>query len=251
MYSLRDDIGRDAVNIDSVIVKIGEIGYKYVESASYNNGLIYGMEPETFKAKTDAAGLTALSCHVRQDIIADSVALWAWWDKCIDTHKRAGMKYIVMPSMPTPETKEGLQAYCDYYNQVGEKCNAAGLKFGYHNHSYEFEKIYEDQTVMYEYLVQNTDPEKVFFELDVYWAIMGKHAPVELFEKYPGRFKLLHIKDHKELGVSGFVGFDAIFNNLEVAGTEHVFVEVESYNFPPVESVKQSLDYLNNADFVK
>jgi sugar phosphate isomerase/epimerase len=251
MYSLRDDIGRNAENIDSIIVKIGEIGYKYVEAANYNDGLIYGMEPEAFKEKIEAAGMTALSCHVRHDIIEDSVALWAWWDKCIETHKKAGMKYIVMPSMPTPDTKEGLLAYCEYYNKIGEKCKAAGMKFGYHNHSYEFEKKYDDGTVMYEYLLQNTNPENVFFEMDVYWAIMGKNAPVELFEKYPGRFELLHIKDSKELGTSGFVGFDAIFNNLDKAGTKYLIVEVEQYNFTPIESIRLSLDYLNGADFVK
>jgi sugar phosphate isomerase/epimerase len=153
--------------------------------------------------------------------------------------------------MPTPETIEDLQAYCDYYNKIGEKCVAAGLMFGYHNHSFEFEKKYPDGTVMYDYMLSHTDPAKVFFEMDVYWVVMGRRSPVDVIKKNPGRFIVLHIKDFKELGESGMVGFDAIFKNVETAATKYLIVEVEKYDFPPVESVKVSLDYLNNAPFVK
>ncbi|MDR0863619.1 MAG: sugar phosphate isomerase/epimerase [Candidatus Symbiothrix sp.] len=249
MYSLRDDINNDAVGVDSIIKVIGEMGYKYVEAASYFDGLIYGMPPETFKEKVEAAGLISLSCHVRQDITDNMDEVWAWWDKCIATHKAAGMKYIVQPSMPTPETVEGLQAYCDYFNQVAEKCKAAGLEFGYHNHAYEFEKVYDDGTVMYDYMIQHMD--KVFFELDIYWCQKGGRLATELFTQYPGRFTFLHVKDEAELGQSGYMNFEDIFNNIDKSGAKYLIVEVERYNVPPVESVKQSLDYLNNAEFVK
>ena len=112
------------------------------------------------------------------------------------------------------------------------------------------EKV-EDKVVMLEYMLENTNPQYVFFQLDVYWTVMGKYSPVAMFKKYPQRFTLLHIKDKEELGASGMVGFDAIFNNLDVAGTKHIVVEVERYNFDPKTSVKMSFDYLNNAEFVK
>jgi sugar phosphate isomerase/epimerase len=256
LYSLRDDIGRNSENIKDMIGKAGSMGYKYVEAANYNDGKFYGLTPEEFKATLAVNGMYALSSHTGHALAKDISQtnwdeVWAWWDKCIADHKAAGMKYIVTPSMPQPETLEGLQAYCDYYNKIGEKCEAAGLKFGYHNHSYEFEKKYPDGTVMYDYMVSHTDPSKVFFEMDVYWAVMGHRAPVELFNKYPGRFVVLHIKDDKELGESGMVGFDAIFKHIQTAGTKYLIVEVERYNLPPVESIKASLDYLNNAPFVK
>jgi sugar phosphate isomerase/epimerase len=262
MYSLRGPVSDEAIGIDSVITAIGQMGYKYVENYGYNesDGLTYGLSPEALKAKFDAVGVTILSTHVRKDLPtekteANVAELWAWWDKCIADHKAMGAKYIVMPSMPTPETLEGLKEYCDYYNAIGEKCQAAGLKFGYHNHNYEFEKKYDladgNTIAMYDYMVQHTDPAKVFFEMDVYWAIVGRRAPVELFEEYPGRFEILHIKDSKELGRSGFVGFDAIFNHLDLSKTKYLIVEVERYNIPPIKSVKESLDYLNKADFVK
>jgi len=274
LYSLRGDIGKNSENIDAVISKVGKMGYKYVEAANYKDGKFYGLTPEEFKAKLAAAGMFALSSHTGHPL--DSVIsktnwdkVWAWWDQCIADHKAAGMKFIVTPSMPIPETLEDLQAYCDYYNKIGEKCEAAGLKFGYHNHHQEFEKKYLDGTkttftrpdgkvieknneiAMYDYMIAHTDPSKVFFEMDVYWTMMGQRSPVELFKKNPGRFLVLHIKDEKELGESGMVGFDAIFNNIATAGTKYLIVEVERYDLPPFESVEKSLNYLNKAPFVK
>jgi sugar phosphate isomerase/epimerase len=104
---------------------------------------------------------------------------------------------------------------------------------------------------MYDYMIENTNPEYVFFEMDVYWVVRGGKSPVDYFNKYKNRFALLHIKDNKELGQSGMVGFDAIFNNTDAAGTKHLIVEVEQYNFTPFESVKKSLEYLLNCPLVK
>ena len=164
--------------------------------------------------------------------------------------KAAGMEYVVTPSQPTPETIKDLQTWCNYHNAIGKKCAEAGLKYGYHNHSHEFKKV-EDQ-VMLDYMLENTDPQYVFFEMDVYWTVMGKASPVAYFKKYPGRFKLLHIKDHKEIGQSGMVGFDAIFNNAEIAGVEHIIVEAEAYESADMmEGVAKCADYLLKADFVK
>jgi len=274
LYSLRGPIADKAIGIDPVITAVGGMGYKFVENFGYNasDGTTFGLSPEDLKAKLEAVGVSILSTHTRKDLPfvknAQTLAeLWGWWDKCIADHQKMGAKYIVMPSMDAPATLAGLQEYCDYYNKVGEKCLEAGLKFGYHNHAFEFETEYnvkdgkiidicnyqEDvETIcMYDYMLKNTDPAKVFFQLDVYWSNMGRRAPVELFEKYPGRFEVLHIKDRKELGKSGFVGFDAIFNNIDKSGAKYLIVEVENYNMSPLESVKVSLDYLINADFVK
>ena len=101
-------------------------------------------------------------------------------------------------------------------------------------------------------MVEHTDADKVFFEMDVYWAVRGQVSPVAYFNKYPGRFNLLHIKDDKELGQSGMVGFDAIFNNFATSGTKYPVVELEGCNAPTIlEGMKASIDYLLNADFVK
>lgn len=264
LYSVRDAINKD---FPGTIKAVGDVGYTDIEAANYNDGKFYNMSPEEFKKAVEAAGMRVLSSHTGKSLEStspDSVKwddVWAWWDKCIAAHKAAGMKYIVTPSMPTPGTLAGLQTYCDYYNKVGERCKAQGIGFGYHNHAFEFEKRYEldkaegeenaKKISMYDYMVENTDPNLVFFQMDVYWVVRGGQSPVDYFEKYPGRFELLHIKDNKELGQSGMVGFDAIFNNIEKSGAKHIIVEVEKYNFPPVESIKRSLDYLLTCPLVK
>lgn len=252
LYSVRDDIKSD---FKGTITKVAEAGYKGVEAADYNNGKFYGLTPEEFKSEIEAIGMEVLSSHTGrplEGIIEETNwdEVWAWWDTAIDAHKRAGMKFIVTPWMPTPTTLEELSQYCDYYNQIGEKCNAAGIKFGYHNHNFEYKEI-EDQ-IMYDYMLENTDPDKVFFQMDVYWTKQGGYDPVEYFNNYPNRFKLLHIKDEKELGGSDSVmDFDNLFKNIDQSGVEYLIVEVEHYNFEPLESIKMSIDYLLNNENVK
>lgn len=252
LYSVRDDIKSD---FKGTITKVAEAGYKGVEAADYNNGKFYGLTPEEFKSEIEAIGMEVLSSHTGrplEGIIEETNwdEVWAWWDTAIDAHKRAGMKFIVTPWMPTPTTLEELSQYCDYYNQIGEKCNAAGIKFGYHNHNFEYKEI-EDQ-IMYDYMLENTDPDKVFFQMDVYWTKQGGYDPVEYFNNYPNRFKLLHIKDEKELGGSDSVmDFDILFKNIDQSGVEYLIVEVEHYNFEPLESIKMSIDYLLNNENVK
>jgi len=252
LYSLRDDI---SINYNNVLKKVGEIGYTSVEAANYSDGKFYGKTPEEFKSDLEKAGLYMLSSHAARALNDDELKnknfteALKWWDQCIDAHKAAGASYIVTPSMPTPVSLNDLQTYCEYYNEIGKKCKEKGLSFGYHNHAFEYAKI-EDK-IFYDYMIENTDPGLVFFEMDVYWTVRGGHSPVDYFNKYPGRFKVLHIKDNKELGQSGMVGFDAIFKNTEIAGVEHLIVEVEQYNFTPEESVKRSLDYLLESPLVK
>ena len=212
------------------------------------------MTPAAFKQSIEDAGMEVLSSHTGKPL-ADPVAdtnweeTWAWWDTAIQAHKDAGMKYIVVPWIPTPKTLADLQAYCDYFNQIGEKCNEAGLRFGYHNHNFEFKEI--EGEIMYDYLLNNTDPSKVFFEMDVYWLQQGGFNPVDYMNKYPGRFELLHIKDELEIGESGEMDFEAIYNNAETAGTKYMIVEVERYTGTPLDGVKESYDFLNDAAYVK
>ncbi|MDD6130954.1 MAG: sugar phosphate isomerase/epimerase [Prevotellaceae bacterium] len=259
MYSVRDLIGdpdKFAQNQADVLKRLAEMGYTAVEAACYDNGKLYGMEPEEFKAAIEAAGLKVLSSHTTRNLSDEEIQnrdfteALKWWDQCIDAHKRAGCSYIVIPWCNVPPTLEALQVICEFYSEVGSRVNAAGMKLGYHNHSHEYQKV-EDK-VMLEYMLENTDPAKLFFEMDVYWTVRGQVAPVEMFKKYPGRFTLLHIKDDSEIGQSGMVGFDAIFNNAETAGLKGWIVELEHASTPDIMAgMKMSADYLLNAAFVK
>lgn len=258
LYSLRSLIGsfgNGAADYTAVLDSLKAMGYTAVEAASYKDGTLYGKAPEQFKADVEAAGLKVISSHVGHRLSAEELKSGdfseslAWWDECIAAHKAAGVKYLVNPAIGPQASLADLDLYCKLFNEIGKRCKEAGISFGYHNHAYEFEKV-EDQ-VMYDYMLANTDPELVFFQMDVYWTVIGKQSPVEYFKKYPGRFKVLHIKDQKEIGQSGMLGFDAIFANAKEAGVENIVVEVERYSYDDIyKSIRESIDYLKAAPFV-
>ncbi len=259
MYSVRELIGnpqRFAQNHKEVLAKLAAMGYTSTEAANYDNGKLYGLSPEEYKAAIEESGMEVLSSHVGHNLSEQELAsgdfseALKWWDQCIDCHKRAGMKFIVNPGVNFPRTLKEADIICKYMNAVGQKVNAAGMKYGYHNHSHEFNKV--EGKVWYDYMVEHTDADKLFFQMDVYWAVRGQVSPVDYFNRYPGRFTLLHIKDHRELGQSGMVGFDAIFNNVEKAGMKYLVVELEGSNKPSIlDGMKESIDYLKAAKFVK
>lgn len=255
LYSMRDKIN-SGTDLNIVLKELAQMGYTSVEAANYDNGKFYGKTPEEFKLAVEKAGMTVLSSHCSKGLSDKELASgdfsesMKWWDQCIAAHKAAGMTYIVTPWLGVPNTVKDLKTYCDYYNEIGKRCKQNGLKYGYHNHAHEFQKV-EGKVVMLDYMLENTKPENVFFEMDVYWVVRGQNCPVDYFNKYPGRFTVLHIKDHREIGQSGMVGFDAIFKNADAAGVKHIVAEIENYSYPVEESVKKSLDYLLDAPFVK
>ena len=263
LYSVRDLIGNPekfAKNSEATLKAIADYGYTSVEAACYGEGKLYGLTGEEFKAAIEGAGLKTLSSHVvryLEDVeiaSGDFSAAMPWWEEAIACHKAAGMKYMVAPGINIPDNLKDLKVVCDYMNAIGKLVKENGMQFGYHNHSHEFNEV--EGVPAYDFMVQNTDPELVFFQMDVYWADNARVSPVEYFKKYPGRFTCLHIKDVAEVGQSGKVGFDAIFNNFEISGTQDIVVEMEGSSYPEEEggilrTCKESAEYLIAAPFVK
>ncbi|MFW5832036.1 MAG: sugar phosphate isomerase/epimerase family protein [Prolixibacteraceae bacterium] len=250
LYSVRDAMKEDP---EATVAKVGETGYKFVETAGYSDGKFYGMEPTAFKELCENNGMQFLGSHTGQNV-PDS-ANWdetmAWWDECIAAHKQADVKWIVQPWMGDVgyESLDGLKRYCEYFNAVGEKCNEQGIRFGYHNHAKEFTTEFEGKPV-YDWMLELTDPGKVMFQMDLYWVVEGGKDPVNYINEYPGRFYLWHIKDEKEVGASGEIDFERIFEAKEKSGAEYGIVEVEKYNFEPIVSVEKSLEFLQEAEYV-
>lgn len=250
LYSIRDSIGRD---VPAAIAKVSKMGYKFVEPAGFSDGKIYGMEPEAFKALCESNGLLILSSHAGRALpdSANREATMAWWDACIDAHAAVGAKYLVQASMSRSayNSLDTLKLYCDYFNAIGEKCKDRGIRFGYHNHDKELSTKLDGQTV-YDFMLANTDPSKVTFEMDLYWVVVGGANPVDYFNKYPGRFELWHIKDKEEVGASGMMDFSSYWANAAKSGLQYGIVEVEEYNFDQFTSCGKSLDFLNEASYV-
>lgn len=262
LYSIREVLGDSASYADNhaeALPQLREMGYTAVEAANYGNGKFYGISPEQFKADCEAAGLTPLSSHATRPLNDEELAsgnfenAMQWWDEAIAAHKAAGMTYIVSPWTNVPDNIDQAKVICDYHNAVGQKVREAGLKYGYHTHSHEFNKINGTDTLWIDYMMENIAPENMFWQMDVYWAVMAGKSPVEQIKKYPGRFALLHIKDLYELGESGMVNFEPIFNKADLAGMESYVVEQEGTDgsHSIMEGVAMSADYLRRADFVK
>ncbi|KEO74115.1 sugar phosphate isomerase/epimerase family protein [Anditalea andensis] len=247
LYSLRDDFKSDP---KGTLKNVADIGYKHLESASYTDGQIYGMAPTEFKMYIEDIGLKLRSAHLGgpRYVPEKKEESIDWWKTAVADHHHMGASYIIKPSMPIPATLKELDIWNDYYNAIGDIAQDAGLQFGFHNHAREFEKI--EGEVMLEHMIKNTNPATVCFELDVYWCKKGGQDPATFINKHAGRFPLLHIKDEKELGESGDMDYQPIFEAAYKQGLDYYFVEVEQYNFEPLESVRQSFNYLNEAPYV-
>ncbi|MDH6533784.1 sugar phosphate isomerase/epimerase [Parabacteroides sp. 52] len=250
LYSLREMVKEQGIK--AVMESVAKMGYKNVETAGYDDGKIYGLAPAEFKKICDDLGVKCTSAHLSQAFSKEKEAeIMAWWDKAIEAHNQLGVKYMVQPWMPVNNetTLDDLKMYCDYFTSVGYKTAAASIAFGYHNHDFEFKKI-EDQLI-YDFLLNNVSKNHVFFQLDVYWCQVGGYDPAEYLKNYASQIKTVHIKDEKEIGASGKMNFQPIFEQMKANNVKDWYVEVEQYtNNAPEASVKESFDFLNNSAFV-
>lgn len=242
LYSLRDEIAQD---LEGSLEKIAAIGYKNVEAASYSNGLFYGLKPAEFRKLVEKYGMKAISSHATFNDPEIAVA--------VNAHKEAGIPYIVWPWIGAEERKtiDNYKALAEKFNTIGMICRENDLRFGYHNHDFEFYPI--EGQVPYDLLLESTDPANVFMQIDLYWIIYAGKDPIAFFEKYPGRFALWHVKDMAagkskkmtEVG-SGVIDYKTLFEYASVAGMKEFFVEQDVIEGDGFESLKKSFNFLNN-----
>lgn len=267
LYSLGRELTED---VPAGLKKVAEIGYSTAETAGYREGKIYNYEIAEFKKLAEDAGLKVTGSHVnppvRKYTKENAGEIADFWKATAEDHAKLGVTSLVQPGMPTIESHDDAAMVCEVFNKAGEIAKAAGIKWGYHNHHMEFGRVVKEEDkakqrnpwipvgdVIYDLLLNGTDPSLVFFEMDVYWTVMGQNDPLEYFEKYAGRFPILHIKDRSILGKSGMMNFENIFNKAYKNGLDEFYVELENIreNITQFEGVKQCFDYLNNASFVK
>jgi sugar phosphate isomerase/epimerase len=209
---------------------LADAGYTVLELANYdaNTGLVAGSKPAEFAALVKKYGLEIISSHARTKFdVKDEAGTLAAWGKLFDDHKLMGCKYVVFPMNIWAGTVDGLKAECNLLNKIGDEANKRGIKFGYHNHNIEFAKVAKTDQCYEDFLIANTDPDKVFFELDVYWITVGGQDPVAYLQKYPNRIQALHIKDEYVVGATGKIDYKAIFTQFYKNGYQDWFVEME------------------------
>lgn len=267
LYSLGREFAQDVPN---GLKRVAEIGYTTVEPAGYREGKMYNLEMTEFRKMAEDAGLKVTGSHVnppvRKYTRENMAEIAEFWKRTAEDHAKLGVNNFVQPGQPVTENHEDVAIVCEVFNNAGKIAKAAGLKWGYHNHSGEFQRVVKEEDkanntnpwsragdIIYDLMLNGTDPSLVFFEMDVYWTVMGQQDPLEYFEKYKGRFPVLHIKDRSILGRSGMMNFENIFNKAYEIGLDEFYVELENIRegMTQFEGVKLCYDYLNNASFVR
>ena len=252
LYTVRAEMQNDPTK---TLKTVAEIGYAYIEDAGYADGKFYGLSPEKYKAELAKKNLIARSTH--QSGITQANA-----NQIIEDAKKVGFEYLVIP-VPLNNYYADSQTHKPEFdpielskilNELGEKCHAKGIKLLYHNHDFEFEKLENGQT-KFEILLENTHPKWVNFELDLYWVVKAGENPIDYLQRYPGRFKIRHVKDMVADGNfapvgKGKIDFAEILRHKEKSGMQYYFVEQDkTYDLPALEAVKISHDALRGFGF--
>jgi len=231
-------------DIEGSFKSLQENGYTVMEISNYNarNRTIAGYTPKEYAELAEKYGMDIISSHARAKFDASDVeGTLAAWGQVFDDHKAMGCKYVVFPMNRWADNVEQMKVECDLMNLIGGEANKRDIKFGYHNHNFEFELIPDSDQMIEDFLIANTDADKVFFQMDVYWVTEGKQDPVAYLKKYPDRFEVLHIKDDYVIGESGRIDFEAIFKEFYKNGYEDWFVEMEEYMTPEQKAEREKM----------
>ena len=237
LYSVRKEMLADA---KGTLKQLSKIGVKQIESAGSEKGYYYGLKPKEMKDICNDLGMTLSSGHVHLD---DK------WQQTMEDAVTAGQQYLICSSMPTAgQTVDNYKKTAAAFNKAGDDCQKMNIKFGYHNHDYEFEK--ENGQVLYDVLLNDTNPNLVYMELDLGWVVASGNDPLAYFKKYPGRFPLWHLKDMDlqkkqsvEFGKGGLPILE-ILKHSGQSGMKYFYVEQEEYEHNAMQSLKEDMDYL-------
>jgi sugar phosphate isomerase/epimerase len=210
-----------------------------------------------------ATGLKPVSVHLDSRVVTQGSA--DELKRTVDQVRQRGFQFAVFPYLPPAERGglEVIQRLAAKLNAAGETCRAAGVRFCYHNHAFEFEPM--NDTTPFEVLLQETDPNLTSFELDCFWASVAGHDPVEILSRHGKRIALLHLKDKaKDLPVRynesvprtafqevghGVLDWPQVLRAAASAGVEHYFVEQDQTPGDPVASLKASYSYLSQLTY--
>ena len=254
LYTIRDAMGKD---VPGSLKMVSDIGYKFLEVASYGNRKFYGYLPVDLKKMANDLGMEILSSHAGVNpngITADEAKMMA------EDHAKLGVKYCLQPYVDDKDRKSisGYQKMVAEWNKVGKIMKENGVQFGYHNHNFEFGQV-EGKVPYFDVFLAEMDKDLMTMELDLFWATKAGIDPVELFKKYPGRFQLFHMKDmytkeapffktassdYAPVG-AGVIDFKKILAAKDIAGMKYMFVEQDATkDGKPFDAIKTSITNL-------
>ena len=253
LFSVREAVAK---NLEETLSKLRTIGFNKLEIYGYD-GKFFGHSAADFNAILKRTGMQVISSHHLTGLgMKMPSSLTAGWDTAVEDLAAIRAKYAVCAFLFPDERKpEIYQQLPDLLNKSGEISKAAGVQFGYHNHDFEFEPM--GDKLVYDFLLENTDPAKVIFEMDLYWTNKAGQDPLAWFDKHPGRFPLWHVKDMEagskditQVG-DGTIDFARIFAARKKAGLKYWFVEQDTTKGEMFASLKKSHDYLMTRPFAK
>jgi len=267
LYTVRAAMKTD---FEGSIAKVAATGYKEVEFAGIfaADAGYFGRSPKDVRAILDKNSLAAPSCHAGYDVLEKK------WPEALEAAKIVGHSYIICPWIDEKQRKEpdGWKRAAELFNKAGEASKKVGIQFGYHNHSFEFQPAESlGGKLPYDFLLAETDPKLVAMELDLCWISVAGKDPLTYFDKHPGRFPLVHVKDWikdpnatdtykgatgssvkiggrlADVG-QGTIDWKRNFAHSEKAGIKHYFVENDEPK-SAFDAIKTSYDYLSKLQF--
>jgi len=246
LYTLRDVIGDDP---KGVLKELSNYGFKQIESYDGKQGMFWDMEPKDFKSYLDDLGLSIISSHCNINENFEKKAAQA---------ASIGMDYLVCPYIGPQTSVDAWKKVTDRFNACGEVCKKNGIRFAYHNHAYSFKAF--SGMIPHDFMMENTDPDLVDHQMDIYWVVTGGADPIEYLQKYPNRFKLCHVKDRmKDAGDeqsascnlgTGTINFSKILKVAKENGMKYFIMEQERYDgSTPMKSAEIGAEYLSKLKF--
>ncbi|MEZ5072617.1 MAG: sugar phosphate isomerase/epimerase [Bacteroidales bacterium] len=237
-----------AENPEATLSMIADLGYRKLEF-----GGDFGLGKEKLKSLLGELGIRPVAGGTNLAGMQGD-GLKQLMDDCL----YMGKEYVVCywPWMDGGEnpTLEKVRYAVDQLQDMGEQCRKAGLRLAFHNHWHEF--VVDEGQVLYDYILEQTDPDTVCMEVDLYWAYKGKADIRDYFKKHPGRFELVHLKDsYDKEGMEtfapvgdGVIDFPDLLSYREVAGFRHPIVE---HDRPEDEAycACRSMEYLKSIDY--
>ena len=261
LYSVRDDMNKDPMG---TLKKLAGMGYVYVEHANYVNRKFYGHSATEFKKALDDMGLKMKSGHTVMnskhwdESKNDFTDVWKY---TVEDAATCGQDYVISPWLDDVyrKTYDDLKKYMEVFNKSGELCKKSGMKFGYHNHDFEFSQKLNDVKV-FDIILQNTDPSLVAQQLDIGNMYQAGGIALDIVKQYPGRFELMHVKDEIKTTSKGEMGGsyestilgtgvipvkEIIDLGRKSGGTKHFIIEQESYqDKTPIDCAKIDFDIM-------